>query len=135
VAAVAPAAALFAVQNHAVSAGRVLHQPAQQRGAEVEADARVVVHDARDLVLVIDDARRAVGGVALRADALVPVMVGRGSVLRLDRLQPGILARRLIKVTVNADKSFTCRHASLNPCRNPDYSTIVDCIGWQRLCS
>ena len=110
VAAVTLAAAALAVQNHAVGARRILLQPAQQRGAEVEAHARVVVHDARDLVLVVDHARRAVGRVALRADALVPVVVGRGRVLRLDRLQPGILARRLVKVTVNANEALCRRH-------------------------
>ena len=110
VAAVALAAAPLAVQDHAVGAGRVLLEPAQQRGAEVEADARVVVHDARDLVLDVDDARRAVGGITLRADALIPVVVGRGCVLGLDRLQPWILARRLVKVTMNADKTLGCGH-------------------------
>ena len=110
VAAKALAAAALAIQNHAVGARRVLHQPAHQRRAEVEADARVVVHDARDLVLAVHDARRAVGGVALRADALIPVVVGRGRLLRLHRLQPRILARRLIKVTVNADKTLPLSH-------------------------
>ena len=65
----------LAVQDHAIGARRVFFEPAQQRGAEVEADARVVVDDARDLVFGVDHARRAVGGVALRADALVPVVV------------------------------------------------------------
>src|SRR5581483_10321212 len=36
-------------------------------------------------------------------DALVPIVVGIGRVLDLDLLQPGILARRLIKMRVNAD--------------------------------
>ena len=103
-------AAPFAVQDHAIGALRVLHQPAQQRRPEVETDARVIVHNARDLVLAVHDARRPIGGIALRADALVPVVVGRGRILRLHCLQPGILPRRLVKVTVNADKSFTCGH-------------------------
>ena len=110
VAAEALAAAPFAVQNHAVGARRVLHQPAQQRRPVIEAHARIVVHDAHNLVLVVHDARRAVGRVTLRADALVPIVVGRGRVLRLHRLQPRILPRRLIKMTVNADKSFTGGH-------------------------
>ena len=78
VTAIALAAAALAVEDHAVGAGRVLLEPAEQRGAEVEADARVVVYDADDLIFAVHDARRAVGGVALRADALVPVVVGRG---------------------------------------------------------
>ena len=103
-------AAPFAVQDHAIGARRVLHQPAKQRRPKVEAHARVVVHNARDLVLAVHDARRTVGRVALRADALVPVVVGRGRVLRLHRLQPRILPRRLVKVTVNTDESFTWSH-------------------------
>src|ERR1039458_6428972 len=63
---------------------------------------------ARSLPLVVHYARRAVGRVTLRADALVPVVVGRGRVLRLHRLQPRILPRRLVKMTGNADKSLTC---------------------------
>ncbi len=110
VAAIALAAAALAVEDHAIGARRVLLEPAEQRGAEVEADARVVVDDAHDLVFVVDDARGAVGRVALGADALVPVVVGSGRVLRLHRLQPGILARRLVKVAVNADKTLTRRH-------------------------
>ncbi len=65
------AAAPFAVEDHAIGALRVLLEPTEQRRPEVEADARVVVHDANDLVGVVDDTRRAIGGVALRADALV----------------------------------------------------------------
>ena len=58
-----------------------------------------------DLVLVVHDAGGAVGGVALGADALVPVVIGSGGVLRLDRFEPGILARRLVKMPMNADEA------------------------------
>ena len=83
--------------------GALSCEPAEQRGAEVEAHARVVVHDADDLVLLVGDARGAVGGVALGGDALVPVVIGRGGVLDLDGLEPGVLARRLVEVAVDAD--------------------------------
>ncbi len=104
------AAAQLALQHHAVGAGRILLQPTQQRGPEVEVDARVVVQDARNLVLAVHHPRRAVGGVALRANALVPVVVGRGRVLGFHCFQPGVLARRLVKVPVNADKAFARGH-------------------------
>ena len=104
------AAAALAVEDHAIGAGRVLPEPAQQGGAEVEAHARVVVDDADDLVFVVDDAGGAVGGVALGADALVPVVIGGGGVLGLDRLQPWILARRLVKVAMNADEALGSGH-------------------------
>ena len=45
----------------------------------------------------------AVGGVALGGDALVPVVIGGGGVLDFDGFEPGILARRLVEVAVDAD--------------------------------
>ena len=104
------AATAFAVENHAVRSRSIFLEPTQQRRAEVEAHARVVVHDARDLVFCVDDARGAVGRVALGADALVPVVVGSGRVLSLDRLKPGILAWRLVKMAVNANEALSSRH-------------------------
>ncbi len=116
VTAVALPAAALAVKNHAIGALRVLLQPAHQRRPEVKTDARVVVHDALDLIFVVHDSRRAIGRVALRADALVPVVVRRGRVLGLHRFQPGILPRRLVKVTVNADESLACGHDYSHRC-------------------
>ena len=80
-------------------------QPPEQRGAEVEAHAGVVVDDADDLVLEVGDAGGAVGGVALGGDAVVPVVIGRGGVLDLDGLEPGVFARRLVEVAVDADEA------------------------------
>jgi hypothetical protein len=112
VAAVTAAAAPFAFENHALGARRVLFEPTEQRGAEIEAHARVVVDDARDLIFTVDDARRAVGSVTLGVDALVPIMVGSRGVLNLHRLQPGVFAWRLVKVTVNANVTLARRHGS-----------------------
>ena len=47
----------------------------------------------------------AFGRVALGGDALVPVVVRIGRVLDLDRLEPGVLARRLVEVPVDADEA------------------------------
>ena len=91
------------VEDHAVAAGGEVLQPAQKGGAEVEAHPRIVIEDADDLILLVGDARGAVGGVALRGDALVPVMVGRGGVLDFDGFEPRIFARRLVEVAVDAD--------------------------------
>ncbi len=133
------AAAPLAVEDHAVGARRIFLQPAQKRGAEVEADARVVVHDPRDLVFDVDYPGSAVGGVALGADALVPVVVGSSGVLGLDGFQPRILTRRLIKVTVNADKALAGGHEHFpiagrrreRGARPPDYSSAAHpgCVG------
>ena len=61
--------------------------------------------------LLFTDARGAVGGVALGADALVPVVIGRGRILGLDGLEPGIFARGLIEMPMNADVAFGWCHA------------------------
>ena len=45
------AAAPLAVEDHAIRAGRVLFEPTEEGGAEVEADAGVVVDDADDWFL------------------------------------------------------------------------------------
>ncbi len=105
VAAVALRAGLVGVEDHAVGAGGFVVQPAEEGGAEVEAHPRVVVHDADDLVLLVGDAGGAVGGVALGGDAVVPVVVGGGGVLDLDGFEPGVLARRLVEVAVDADEA------------------------------
>src|SRR6185437_11321226 len=104
------AAALFAIEDHAIGARRVVPHPAQKGRSEVEADARVIVDDPGDLVFVVDDAGGAVGGVALGADALVPVMIGSGGILRLHSFKPGVFAGRLVEVAVNADIAACWRH-------------------------
>ena len=58
-----------------------------------------------------DDGVRAV---ALRGDALVPVVVRVRRVLRLHRLQPRVLARRLIEMAVDADEADAHRGENIN---------------------
>jgi hypothetical protein len=75
-------------------------EPREQRRAEVEAEVRVVVDDALDAAVGVDDAGVAVRAVALGVDALVPVVEGTRARLALDEARPGVLARRLVEVTV-----------------------------------
>jgi hypothetical protein len=98
-------AELVGVDDHAVGAGGLVMEPAEEGGAEVKAHPRIVVHDADDLVLLVGDAGGAVGGVALGGDAVVPVVVGRGGVLDLYCFEPGVFAGRLVEVAVNADEA------------------------------
>src|ERR1041385_6834228 len=90
----------------------VLH-PGQQRRPEVDADLRIIVGDLGDTTLAVQDASRRVWTVTFGSDALVPIVIGRGRILKLDAFQPGILARRLIKVTMNADEFFHFRPEGL----------------------
>jgi hypothetical protein len=82
---------------------RVARQVGQERGPEVPAHARVVVDDLDDLAFAVDDPRRGVGPIALGGDPRVPVGERRRGRLRIDLVEPRVLARRLIEVTVDAD--------------------------------
>ena len=81
--------------------GLVGVEPGEQGGADVEAQVGVVVDDGHDPAPVVDDAGPAVGAVALRRDALVPVVVRRRRRLRRHQLRPGVLPRRLVEVPVH----------------------------------
>ena len=97
----------------------------RQRRAEIEADPGVVVDESTILPASSSIARRAVGRVALRADALVPVVVGSGGILDLDRFKPGILPRRLIEMAVNAQKALRhVGHASASTVALPVRDTV-----------
>ena len=105
VSAEALAAHAVGVENRRVRRRRVFLKPAEKRRSEVETDRRVVVDDLHDAVVRVENARRCVRLVALGCDPLVPVVVRRGGVLRLHRLEPRVLPRRLVKMSVNADEA------------------------------
>src|SRR6476646_3598264 len=82
---------------------RIVFQPGEQGGAKVGANAGVVVYYLPDESGFIKYARCAVGCIALRGDAFIPVMIRIGGLLALHRLQPGIFPWRLVEVRVNTD--------------------------------
>ncbi len=98
-------AAPIGMDDGVMDASGVLLQPGKQRRAEVEAHPGVVIQDADDLVLAVDDAGCAVRGVALGGNALVPVVPGGGGLLGFDGFEPRILARGLVEVSVDANGS------------------------------
>ncbi|MGA9565898.1 MAG: hypothetical protein WBS19_10290 [Candidatus Korobacteraceae bacterium] len=89
------------VENGLISLRGAVGQPGEQSGPDVEADAGVIVDDADDAVVRSQNAGGGVGSVTLGSNALVPVVVGVSGVLLLDDFEPRVLARRLIKMTVN----------------------------------
>ena len=93
-------------QDRCVDAGRFGFEPIKQRRPEIETDLGVVVDEVDDLVLAVQDARDGVRRITFRTDALVPVVVRVGGVLKLDRLKPSIFSRRLVEMAVNADVAF-----------------------------
>ena len=56
-------------------------------------------------LLIVENARRRVGRVTLGTDALVPIVIGIGGVLKLDSFKGRILPRWLIEMSVNTDVS------------------------------
>ena len=56
-----------------------------------------------------------VGRVTFGGDALVPIVIGKGRILQLDRLQPRVLARGLVKVTVDAKALLHRSRSVLKP--------------------
>src|SRR5262249_9171535 len=105
-AAVATLAFTIAVEDALVGVGCAVFHPREQGGAKVEADAGVIVDDLANVPVGIENARGAVRQVALSGNALVPVVIGGGGVLRLNCFQPGIFARRLVKMTMNAGETL-----------------------------
>src|SRR5579884_667429 len=71
----------ISIQDRLVGLGRILFQPRQKSRPEVEADSGIVVDDFLDSIVSVENARRGVGRVTLRRDALVPVVVWVGRVL------------------------------------------------------
>src|SRR5262249_7007701 len=101
----APRALRVRRQDRPVHFGILFLEPRQKRRPEIEAHRGVVVDDRDDPVLGVENAGVGVGRVALRRDALVPVVVRVRGGLAFDRLEPRILAWRLVEVPVNADEA------------------------------
>ncbi len=81
--------------------------PRQQSRPEVETDFRIVVYDILNNAVGIQDPRRRIGSVAFGRYALIPIVIRVCRILDFDYLQPGILPRGLIKVTVYTYVFFT----------------------------
>src|SRR6478609_4974777 len=93
-------------ENALIAFGRALFHPGQQSGAKIEAYPGIVIDDLRDAAFGIKNSRSAVGKIALPRYAFVPVVIRTRGVLRLNRFQPRIFPRRLIKMTMNAGKTL-----------------------------
>jgi len=96
------AAETVSFDNAAQYLGRSFFHPRQKGRPEVETHPRVIVQQIDDLALAVHEAGTAVWSVTLSADALSPVVEWSCRVLNFDRLQPRIFARRLVKVSVDA---------------------------------
>src|SRR5262249_21168248 len=94
------------VENGAIHLGCVPGHPREERWAEVEADAGVVVDNPRDAAARVQNACRRAWSVALSGDALVPVVIGIGRLLQFNGFQPRVFPWRLVEVPVNADVPF-----------------------------
>ena len=91
------------LEDGGVEFRRRLLDPREQRGAEIKTDPRVIIDYFHDAIPCVQNARSGIARIALRGDALVPVMIRVSGVLQLDCFEPWMLARGLIKVAVNAN--------------------------------
>src|SRR3954469_10862023 len=89
-----------AFKDSLVALGRSLFHPRQQSRAEVEADPGIVINDLRNTAFGIKYSRSAVREIAFPRDAFIPVVIRTCGVLGLNRFQPGIFPRGLIKMTM-----------------------------------
>ena len=95
----------FAVggEDRAIDVRCFLLQPAKQGWTEIEADPRIVVDDADDAATRVEDAGPGIRPVAFGGDPLVPVVVRIRRVLELHDLEPRVLPRWLVEVSVDTD--------------------------------
>ena len=96
----------IAIEDALIAFWRALLHPREQCWTEVEADFRVIVYDVGDAAFGVEYARSAVGKIALSRYPFVPVVIRTCRILRLNRFQPGVFPRRLIKMTMNAGKTL-----------------------------
>ena len=61
---------------------------------------------AHDFSVAIEESGMGIRSIALGRDSLIPVMIWRSGFLHLDRLQPRVFPRGLIKMPVNTDEFF-----------------------------
>ena len=97
----AGAAAPIGVEEGFDDVRRLPGHPGKECGPDVEADPFVVVDDVLDAPAPIQHAGTRVGRVALGHDPRVPVVERRGALLPFDLPGPGVLAGRLVEVTVD----------------------------------
>jgi hypothetical protein len=72
----------------------------QEGGAGVKIDPGVTVENIGDPAVPVQPPGKGEGGVAFAQNALVPVAHGCGARFDRDAAEPGVLARRLIKMPV-----------------------------------
>ncbi len=104
-------------------------EPRAERRSDVERAPLVVVDDVDDAVVGVHPPGGCVGRVALGSDALVPVVVRGRAVLRLDRLEPGVLARRLVEVAVDDDRAGGGDHVAVLELLQPEQELAAAASG------
>src|SRR5262249_41319498 len=115
-----PAPALpIGLEDRSVDTGSVQLEPGEKRRPEIEAHPPVVARQLADSASADLPPGRRVGRVAFGSDPRVPVSKRSGGGLRLDDPRPGVLARRLIEVTVDAEKPAQRRPPEGNSKNDP----------------
>jgi hypothetical protein len=93
------------IQNAGIRPGKVVLHPGQKGRAEIKIYPFITIYDLPDVSLSVQYAGKSQGIVTFPGYPLVPVQKGSGTGFGQNILQPGILARRLIKMSVNTNRA------------------------------
>src|ERR1700687_4269715 len=96
-------AALVGFAQGLIHLRRLVLYPRKQRRTEIEADLRVVVYELHDPLFAIQNSGQSVRRIALGGDSFVPVMIWIRGILQLDGFERGVLSRRLVEMSVDAN--------------------------------
>jgi hypothetical protein len=98
-------ALLIGFENLLINRREFRLQPGEQRGAEIETDAGVIVGNLQDLPFAIGDPGIGVWPIAFEGNPLVPIVKRIGALLGLNDFKPRILPRGLVEMAVNGNIS------------------------------
>jgi hypothetical protein len=92
------------IEDRLVDIRGIILKPGEEGGAEVKADAGIVIDDISDAIVTVQQAGEGIGRVAFGGDAFVPVVIRVGGVLELDGFEPCVFPGRLVEMAMDADE-------------------------------
>ncbi len=92
-------ALIVSIDDAGIRVRMIAAEPAQQGGAKIETNLRVIVNGAIDPG--IDDVGAGIWLITLGVDSFIPVMKRRGAGFDFDDACPGVFAWWLVEVSVN----------------------------------
>jgi len=97
----------ISLQDPSIKMGFLLFDPRKKGRTEIKTDGRIIIKKTKDLSLSIQNPGISIGPIAFRCDSFVPVMKWESTFFLFDVLYPGILSGRLVKMSMDDDKSIS----------------------------